>query len=142
MEINAGLHTILVTSTKTEKAAKKALIELELLKKKGATPFKSEFANRLSIGERLSVGTDVASEMEKDDVFASDNCTVFDNVQESESDSDSSSGEEEDDNGASPVAAAFGVNDDSKKRDRDSPQDTTRNIRARSSNGSRLPTKK
>ena len=125
---------------KETKAAKKALKDLEL--SKNASPFRSEFARRLSIGDRLSVGTNIASETERDDVFAPDNCTVFDNGQELESDGDTSSGEEEDDKGTSPVAAALGGKNKSKKRDRDSPQDTTRSTRPKSSNGSRLPTKK
>ena len=52
---------------KEEKEAKKARQDELLMMKKGATPFKSQFARRLSIGEmRTSVGTDVVNEMDVD----------------------------------------------------------------------------
>ena len=110
-----------------------------------STPFKSQFARKLSIGDRVSVGTDAVNELEEPDDIITEDPSVFDNIPQlsisDPSDGDSSS-DEEGGGITSPVAAAFRGRTASSKRVRDSPDDNPRNTRSKSGSSSRLPTKK
>ena len=128
---------------KERKLAKKALQEEALLQNKNLTPFKSRFAKRLSISENVSVGSNAVSETENNDDLFQDNIPLL--TQSDPLDSDSDSDDEENCKSTSPVAAAIRGRTDSFKRVRGSPEDNSRNTRAKStsssSSSSRLPTK-
>ena len=107
---------------KEDKAARKALKDEQLLKKKNETPFRSQFARRLSIA-----GDEMSHRNEGEEMFVPNDCKVSQvNSEQSGDDSDS----DENTGRTSPVAEAFR----DRKRDRDSPQETTRNTRKKSSN--------
>ena len=84
---------------------------------------------------------DTAGVKEMEETFLPDNCTVFQNELVHSDSSGSDSDSDDDLETTSPVADAFRGNT-SKRKSRDSPPESTRNTRPKSTSGSRLPTKK